>query len=139
MKKMKKILVVITFFFVPFFSFAGSSWDQPPEKIIDNLKSSVQDTSVQGKIPWQGKGITESLKWVKNWWGWYIQWLAYIWLSAALLLIIYNWILILANFWEENKLSKAKKRFMSLIIWVVLVTSAYIIIKLVVSFVWSIF
>jgi len=138
MKKMKRILFSILLLFIPFFSFAGS-WEQSPGWVVDDLKSSVQDTNLQNQIPWQWVWITDSLEWVKKWSWWYLQWLAYIWLSAALLLIIYNWILILANFWEENKLSKAKKRFMSLIIWVVLVTSAYVIIKLVVSFVWSIF
>jgi len=139
---MRKFLIwlLISFSFTAGFhiSFAGS-WEQNPNWIIEDLKSDVQNTAVDKTIPWQGKWIEESLKWVKTWANWYVQWLWYIWLSAALLLIIYNWILILANFGEEDKLSKAKKRFVSLIIWVVLLTSAIVVIKLIVGLVWAVF
>jgi hypothetical protein len=139
---MRKFLIwlLISFSFIVGFhiSFAGS-WEQSPDGIINDLKSTVQDTKLNNTIPWQWQWINESLGGIKKWSGWYIQWLWYIWLSVALFLIIYNWILILANFGEEDKLSKAKKRFVSLIIWVVLLTSAIVVIRVVVGLVWTIF
>ena len=134
------IWLLISFSFIVGFhiSFAGS-WDQNPNWIIEDLKSTVQETKLDNTIPLQGEWIKESLEWVKEWSTWYIQWLWYIWLSIALFLIIYNWILILSNFWEEDKLSKAKKRFVSLILWVIILTSSIVIIRLVVGLVWTVF
>ena len=114
------------------------SWESKPLDMIDDLKEdTVQDTALN-EVHW--KWITETLSDIKNEKiKWYIEWMWFVWLSAAFLLIIYNGIVILANFWWEDKLAKAKKRLLSLTIWVVVVTSWYFIIKLVVSFIWGIF
>ena len=135
---MKKFLVLIFMAFLPFFSFAGS-WDQDPWKILSDMKSDVQDTAIQKTVNWRWNGVKNTLENVKTGSMWYVQWLAFIWLSAAFLLIIYNWIIVLGNFWDENKLAKSKKRFMSLLIWVVLVVGASSVIYFVVSIVAGVF
>ncbi len=136
---MKKNLIVIFMAFLPFFSFAGS-WDQDPWKILSDMKSDdVQDTAIQKTVDWRWNGVKNTLENVKTGSMWYVQWLAFIWLSAAFLLIIYNWIIVLGNFWDENKLAKSKKRFMSLLIWVVLVVGASSVIYFVVSIVAGVF
>ena len=135
---MKNFFMAVILLFLPLFSFAGS-WDQTPGWVLSDLKSDVQKTTLDNTIPWQWQWAKASLEWIKKWSTNYLQWLWYFWLSIALILIIYNWMIILTNFWEDNKLSKVKKRFLSLILWVVLLTSAVIIIKLVTSFIWGVF
>jgi len=135
---MKRFLATMFLIFVPFFSFAGS-WDQDPEALLHDMKSDVQDTAIQKTVNGRWNWVNETLKNVKTGSMWYVQWLAYIWLSAAFLLIIYNWIIVLGNFGDENKLAKSKKRFMSLLIWVTLVVGASSVIYLIVSIVWWVF
>ena len=131
---MKKLLFVILSIFIPFFSFA-SSWEQDPWQMLSDMKSNVQDTAIQNSVNWKWNWVKKTLEDVKTGSMWYVQWLAYIWLSAAFLLIIYNWMIVLGNFGDENKLAKSKKRFMSLLIWVVLVVGASSVIYFVVSIV----
>jgi len=135
---MKKVLLVFICLFSLSFSFS-SSWEWTPDNIVYDLKWPIQDTAVDKSLPGQGNGIKESLGSLKKSSRWYIQWMWYIWLTAAFLLIIYNWIMILANFGDENKFTKSKKRFISLIIWVIVLTSAYFVIKVAVELVGWVF
>jgi len=136
---MKKIWLFILFSVSLLWFTCSSSWEQSPEELVWSLKSSVQQTALDNSIWWNWQWIKKTLEDVKWWSSWYIQWLWYIWLSIAIILIIYNWILILANFWEEDKLSKAKKKFLSIILWVVILTTSYVIINVVVWLIWWIF
>jgi len=135
---MKKVLLALICLFSLSFSFS-SSWEWTPDQIIDEMKSKVQDTKMDNAIPWQWAWIKESLQWVKSGTTGYIQWMWYIWLTFAVLLIIYNGIIILWNFGEENKLAKSKKRLLSIVVWVVVLTSAYFIINFVVGLVGGVF
>jgi len=119
------------------FSYTYDAWDKDPASLVDSLKDDDIQKTKLNNVNWTN--IKETLTSIKSNSSGYIKWLGIIWLSAALLLIIYNWMLILANFGEEDKLSKAKKRFVSLILWVVLLVSAVVVIKLVTSLVWAIF
>lgn len=134
-----KVLVLLSFFWF-FYNFSwvafASSWNQEPLWVLEWLKdSSVQKTALD-ENSW--KWVKWVLEWVKDKSGGYIQWLWFIWLATALILIIRLWIYILWNFWEEDRLSKAKKRFVSLILWVIILTSWYVIIKAIMSIVWNI-
>ena len=137
MKELFLRLFLISFLFS--YSYAWDLWwDANPHQLLYELKwdNSVQDTKLDNTAGWWIKDTLENIKWNSVW---YIEWMGFIWLSIAFLLIIYNGIVILANFWWDDKLAKAKKRFVSLILWVVIVTSGYLIIKLVVSLIWQIF
>jgi len=129
-------IILLTSFF-GYFSYS-SEWNaKTPDKILDWLKDKdIQSTSLDN-VSW--KWIKNTLSSVKSSPSWYIQWLWFIWLTIALFLIIYNGMYLLWNFWSEDKMWKVKKRLLSLIIWVLVLTTWYLIIKLVVSLVWWIF
>ena len=136
----KKIFVLLSFCLIFFWtSNVFAWWNSDPSGIVNWLRDKdIQKTSLD-KVWWDSQWIKwtlNSIKWESNG---YIQWLWFIWLSIALILIIYNGMLLLWNFTWEDKLSKAKKRFLSLILWVIVLTSWYIIIKLVMSLISQIF
>ncbi len=137
----KKILFLLLSFCLIFFwtSNVFAWWNSDPNQVVNELHdSNIQHTALD-TVWWSSKWIKETLWDIKSWSSWYIQWLWFIWLSIALILIIYNGMLLLWNFTWEDKLSKVKKRFLSLILWVIILTSWYIIIKLVVSLISQIF
>lgn len=135
----KKYIVFSIILLISFFSYFSysSEWDKTPDQILKNLKDNdIQKTSLDN-VSW--KWIKNTLTSVKTNSYWYIQWLWFIGLSIALILIIYNGMYLLWNFWSEDKMWKVKKRLLSLIIWVLVLTTWYLIIKLVVSLVWWVF
>lgn len=70
----------------------------------------------------------------------YLQRAVYIWLSAAVVLLIYNGLLMVTNAaHKEGETAKIKKNIMNIVIWVVILTWFYFIIKLTVSIINSIF
>jgi len=141
----KKILFLFLSFSLIFFCYSivtangSSEWERTPSQIINNMKDGkIQNTALKN-VWWSSQWINWTLNGIKTNSNSYIQWLWFIWLSVAFILIIYNGMLLLWNFTWEDKLSKAKKRFLSLILWVIVLTTWYVIIKLVVSLVWGIF
>ena len=142
MKILKYILLIAWFLFLWFnqFSFAGK-WDQSAVNIISDLKDEdVQQTALDNATTSSTKWVTSTLQAIKQSSTWYLQWIAYIWLGIALILIIYNGIMLLISgiTWSDE-MWKFKKRFVSLVIWVVILTSWYLVIKFVVSIIWQIF
>jgi len=137
---LKKIILYIFLSFISIFWFSNIYWswlNSSPDDILNDMKDNdIQETKFNYSFP---KWITENLNNVKDNSAGYIQWLWFIWLSIALILIIYNGIYLIANFSNEDKFSKIKKRFISLIIWVVVLTSWYLVIKFAVSIIWDIF
>lgn len=136
----KKLFLLICLFFINFLWFSFVFWNSlgssNPQNILEDMKTTVQDTALND-VNWAW--VESSLSSIKDNSNDYISWLWFIWLSIALILIIYNGIYLLANFTDENRFSKIKKRFVSLIIWVVVLTSGYLIIKFAVSIIWDIF
>lgn len=136
----KTTIIFILAFLFSFFWFSNTysaSFDSSPSVILRDMKDgSVQKTALDD-VDWDW--IEDTLSSIKEKSTWYIDWLAFIWLSIALVLIIYNGIYLLANFSNENKFSKIKKRFISIILGVVVFTSWYLIIKVVVSIISNIF
>ena len=140
MRYLRKVLFLCGLIFITTFSFAWK-WDQSAEWILNDLKDNdVQQTALDNAVTTYNKWITSTLTAVKQSSTWYLQWLAYIWLSIALILIIYNGIMLLVSgiTWSDE-MWKFKKRFVNLIIWVVILTSGYLIIKFVVSIIWQLF
>jgi len=140
LKKIFSLFLFVSLMFLNSFSFA-SKWDQSAVQILDDLKDKkVQDTALDNSVTTYNKWVTSTLEAVKKSSNWYLQWLAYIWLGIALILIIYNGIMLLISgmTWSDE-MSKFKKRFVNLVIWVVILTSGYLIIKFVVSIVGQLF
>jgi len=136
----KKIILFIFLSFISIFWFSSIYWTDlgsSPNQILDWMKNTDIQKTALDNVNWDW--IEANLSSIKTNSSGYIQWLWFIWLSVALILIIYNGIYLLANFSDEDKFSKVKKRFVSLIIGVVVLTSWYLIIKFAVSVIWNIF
>ena len=138
----KKILFFAILSWIIFFwiSSAATVWDnKKPSEIITEIKdNNVQNTALDN-VWWSSKWVYDTLDSIKNNSSWYMQWIWLIWLAIAFILIIYNGMMLLWNFTGEDKLAKSKKKFVSLILWVIILTSWFVIIKLVVSLISQIF
>ncbi len=63
----------------------------------------------------------------------YLQWMVFIWLVFAVILIIYNWLMLMLSPLSPDQAWKVKTRLTSLVIWVVLVTWFFFILKILIS------
>ena len=154
---MKKFLLysMVLFYSLPLLSFAesnnrGKYWSNPLQ-ILDtvvsraNQEDSVQqtalDTATDKEWAYASKyKIANTLDWLRNNINPYLQYAVYIGLSVAVILLIYNWFLMVTNAaHKEWEAAKVKKNIINIIIWVIILTGFYFIIKLAVSLINSIF
>lgn len=138
------------------FSFAEvwSRWKywSTPVEILDQIKwkanannYEIQETALnwvtdqQWSYPQQYK-ITNTLDYIRINIDPYLQRIVYIWLSVAVILLIYNWLLMVTN-WihKEWDITKLKKNFINIAIWILLLTWFYFILKLIIWLITSIF
>ncbi len=155
-RSMKKSIVFLLLWFYVFpmcilaASSRGKYWSNPIQ-ILDNVVSEANEdykiqqtaldsaTSLQGGYASQYK-IANTLDRFRNNINPYLQWAVYIWLSAAVILLIYNGLLMVTNaVHKEGEIAKIKKNIFNIIIGVVVLTGFYFIIKLTVSIINSIF
>lgn len=102
----------------------------------------VQDTrydAVTAKTPCPGgsnkftiSNTLCSLKWLSTG---YLQYLMYIWLTAATILIIRNWFTLVTSPDREKQFAKFKKNITYIVVWVILLIGFYYIIDFFVSMV----
>lgn len=156
---MKKIIVPIILFvcLFPLLSFAqsnssrGKYWANPIQ-ILDNVVSNanedykIQQTALDGATDKQSSvwpstaKITHTLDRLRNNINVYLQWMVYIGLSIAVILLIYNGLLMVTNaIHKEWETAKIKKNIINIAIGVIILTGFYFIIKLAVSLINSIF
>lgn len=128
------VYVLIIFFLNINFSFSSQDWSDAgtdPKWIIDAVQSDVQDTELDN-VGWDWVyWVLDSLR--QNVWP-YINWIVFIGLSVAVILIIYNWILLITQSMDESVLWKVKTRITYLVFWVIILTWFYFILAIV----WSI-
>lgn len=154
---MKKILLIIVAFFslLPAFSFAQNEnrgkYGGNPIQILDNVVSEandeykIQQTALDQATDKQWAyaspyKIANTLDWFRNNINPYLQWAVYIWLSVAVILLIYNGLLMVTNaIHKEWEVAKIKKNIINIVIGVIVLTGFYFIIKLAVSLINSIF
>ncbi len=155
---MKKIIAIIFFcamWLSNLFVFAQQwsrwwYWDDPLE-VLDkvvweaNKKVSFQETALdditdkEWSFQVQYK-ISNTLDYLRVNIAPYLQWAVYIGLVVAVILIVYNWFLMVTHtINKEWDFEKVKKRIWYIVIWVLLLTWFYAIIKLVVWLINSIF
>lgn len=60
----------------------------------------------------------------------YLQWLAYLWLTIATIGIIYNWFRLVTGQWD---LTSAQKNITNILLWVIIMTWFYAIIRIFVA------
>lgn len=156
---MKKIIVAIIVFvsLFPVLSFAQSDnsrwkYGANPIQILDNVVSDanqdykIQQTALDGATDkwssiWSSSAkITHTLDRLRNNINVYLQWMVYIWLSIAVILLIYNGFLMVTNaIHKEGETAKVKKNIINIAIGVIILTGFYFIIKLAVSLINAIF
>lgn len=152
---MKKILLAALLLLSTFISisYAASWWtpESDPFQVLEAVKDKanedykIQETALdqitdeQWAYQRQYK-ITNTLDYIRQNIYPYLQWIVYIWLVIAVILIIYNWFLMVTN-WVHNQsdMTKVKKNMMNIVIWVVLLTGFYFILRLMVALITSIF
>ena len=155
MKKVLLSIFLISFLSMPLLSFAQQwSWGtygSDPISILDkvvqdaNSDSKIQQTALDGVTDQQWAyakqyKIANTLDWLRNNINPYLQRMIYIWLSVAVILLIYNGLLMVTNsIHGEWDMSKIKKRFIYILIWVLLLTGFYFVIKIAVAIINSIF
>ena len=154
---MKKIILVLiaSWYLLPLLSFAqsdsrGQYWTDPIQ-ILDNV---VKEANVDVRIQQTALDQATDTQWAyassyklantldrfRNNINPYLQWAVYIWLSLAVILLIYNWFLMVTNAAHgEGEIAKVKKNIMNIVIGVIILTGFYFIIKLTVSIINSIF
>lgn len=150
----KKILVL--FYFVVLLSFsnivyaddaAGWAWSEDeqvplpswsshwtdPKWILDSVKRrswNVQNT----KLDWVSWDWVAWTLWsVRDSIGPYINWAVFIWLSISVILLIYNWLLLITWSMNDSAIWKVKTRIMYLILWIILLTWFYFVIAIITS------
>ncbi|MFA5748367.1 MAG: hypothetical protein WC872_04655 [Candidatus Absconditabacterales bacterium] len=138
------------------FSFAevGSrgKYGSTPVEILDQIKGKanannyeIQETALngvtdlQGSYPQQYK-IANTLDYIRMNIDPYLQRIVYIGLSVAVILLIYNGLLMVTNgIHKEGDITKLKKNFINIAIGILLLTGFYFILKLIIGLITSIF
>lgn len=151
------MLIVFAFglFHVANVSFAqrDSRWlyGGEPMEVLDNVVSQANnDSSIQETVlntasdqQWSYQRqykISNTLDYLRTNIAPYLQWIVYIGLVAAVILIIYNGFLMVTNgIHKEWDMSKVKKNLINITIGVLLLTWFYAIIKIVVGLINSVF
>jgi hypothetical protein len=146
-----KYVVLFIFSIISFFSFsfgASSNWSGEPVNILNNVqniwwKDSVQETALDDVnssnwVYWEDMKISNTLDSIKSSIWPYINWIVFIWLSIASILLIYNWIILALWVVQQSQVWKVKTRIMYILSWVIVTSWFYFIMKLIVSILGSI-
>jgi hypothetical protein len=156
----KKFLFWLFFLFsvsCVLWSAASAQWDSrwlygsSPTEVLNNVAEKanndyeVQETALNNAtdLQWSYQKqykIANTLDYLRNNIAPYLQWTVYIGLVVAVILIIYNGLLMVTNaLHKEWDFEKVKKRLINIVIGVLLLTGFYAIIKIVVGLINSVF
>lgn len=152
---MKKILLASFLLLSTFIgiSYAASWWtpESDPFQVLEAVKDKanedykIQETALDQITdetwPYSRQyKIANTLDYIRQNIYPYLQRVVYIWLVAAVILIIYNGFLMVTN-WVHNQwdMTKIKKNLVNIVIWVILLTGFYFILRLMVAIITSIF
>lgn len=107
----------------------------------DDRAYSVQDTQLDGVDAWPGRyRIYNTLQWIRKNISPYLQWAVYIWLTAAVILLIFNGLrMVTTGLHDSGKIEQIKKNIVNIVIWVLLLTGFYIIFKLIIALINAVF
>ena len=105
--------------------------DSVQETALDTVSSEDEnDTGVTKEFT-----ITRTLNSIKDKLHGYLQYIVYIWLSAAVILLIWNGFQIITSSDKEKQMGVFKKNFTYILIWVLLLVAFYTIIDIFVGIV----
>ncbi len=148
-------LIILGYILFQWFSIAQEwsrgKYGDNPIKILQTVVDEANDdyeiqetaldwvTSMQWAYPSQYK-ITNTLEYFRNKIQPYLQRVLYIWLTAAVILLIYNWFLMVTNsLHKEWDSEKVKKNIINIAIGVIVLTWFYFILQLMVAIINTIF
>ena len=150
MKLFKSILLIFVLFIVGFssivFWFAG--WSAPNDKLYTNKEGNVIkeiDNSLQewaNQSSWWLDGISRDLSsdhaestidYISRWINYFLTILGII----ILLLLIYNWIVMITAAWDEEKYSNWLKNMKNYAIWLIFIWLAWLFIMLIFYVIWN--
>lgn len=154
----KNIIKLLSLFIcsLTIFSFVWAvykwKWADNPMDTLSNMVSDanvgrykIQKTALDGVsdknwvYPSQYK-VSNTLTYIKNNIDPYLQWAIYVWLAGATIALIYMWFLMVTNsVTGAGDLSKLKSRIFYVIIWVLLLTGFYALLKIIVAVINMIF
>ena len=104
------------------------------KEIVDNDDSDIIETELDTVINTQIYGQEFTLAWtlesVRQQMAPYVQRIAFIGLTVAVVAIIYNGVLLVATPLSPDQVSAVKKRMLYIVAWVVLITWFYFIMKI---------
>ena len=128
----------------------GKYWTDPID-ILDNVAAEanedfeIQETALDNVTDMQGSyarqfKIANTLDWIRQNISPYLQWMVYIGLSIAVILVIYNGLLLVTGgMHKEWEIGKIKNNLMNIGIWVLILTGFYAILKLIMALMTSLF
>lgn len=152
--RLKKIVLSMLLIPVTFASAQVSNWwgyGSDPAEVLDsvvwkaNKEMQFQETALDSinSNQWayqEDYKIANTLDWLRMNIAPYLQWLVYIGMTVAVILLIYNGFLMVTHaVHNEGDFAKVKKKIMYIAIWIILLTSFYAIIKLIVGLINSVF
>lgn len=143
-KKLLGIIIILTTSITVNFSFAqennsSNRINQDVDWMIESvwsMKSDVQNTKYNEISWWWIKWTLESVSELTTP---YINWMIYIWLAMAIILIIFNWLLIVLAPANDSYVSKVKSRMIYIIMWIVVLTWSAVIIRIVLAIIQNLF
>jgi len=106
-----------------------------------NGSYAIQETALDGIDAWNSRDrIYQTLDDIRDKISPYLQWMVYIGLSAAVILLIYNWFLMVTGGLHDSwKFEKLKGNMINIGIWVLLLTWFYSVLKLIMALVNAVF
>jgi len=153
-RKLLKIIWLITFISIlswTVYAQKDSWWKygSDPISILNEVASdansdrayAVQDTQLDGVKAWPWRyRIYNTLQWIRRNISPYIQRAVYVWLTTAVILIIFNWLrMVTTGIHDAWKFEDIKKNIINICIWILLLTGFYVIFKLIIAAINAIF
>lgn len=115
----------------------NSTPEQVLDRVVDNTKTNIVESQFdnvynketfgnKNKISWTLDSVRENVSF-------YLNWIVFLWLSAATILIVYNWIVLMTTPISGDQKTKVIENIKHIAIWIVAMTWFYFLIRIVLS------
>ncbi len=115
-------------------TYSGTTAEQVLDRVVDNSKTeniieSQFDNVINKGTFGQDKKISGTLDSIRDNISFYLNWILFLGLTGATILIVYNGFLLVFTPVAGDQLEKVKKRLLNIVVGVVVMTGFYFIIK----------
>lgn len=116
----------------------NSTPEQVLDRVVDNTKTNIVESKFdniykQGWTQFRWTKIANTLDQVRENVSFYLNWIVFLGLSAATILIVYNWILLMTTPISGDQKIKVIENIKHIAIWIVAMTGFYFLIRIVLS------